>query len=56
MLPHEWFVSNAVLTQVRYQNYDQLIKITKVLGTDEFWQYLDKVIPLHHDRPPLEKI
>ncbi|GAA5833845.1 hypothetical protein JCM3766R1_002450 [Sporobolomyces carnicolor] len=23
-------------------NYDQLIKITKVLGTDEFWQYLDK--------------
>ena len=25
-----------------HDNYDQLVKITKVLGTDEFWAYLEK--------------
>ena len=31
-------------------NEDQLVKIARVLGTDDLWQYLDRVSPLVFSR------
>jgi len=44
------FDSNAFIVQIfrkepffhGHDNYDQLVKITKVLGTDELYAYIDK--------------
>ena len=44
------FGSNAIIVQIfrkepffhGHDNYDQLVKITKVLGTDELYAYIDK--------------
>ena len=36
-----------------HDNYDQLVKIVKVLGTDELFDYLDKCAPHPPPPPPL---
>lgn len=44
------FDSNTIFVQIfrkepffhGHDNYDQLVKITKVLGTDELYAYIDK--------------
>ena len=46
----DWAVSNLPLRQIfrkepffhGHDNYDQLVKISKVLGTDDLYAYLDK--------------